>query len=123
MNISFRQMQQMTAIANQALVSLTTLLRKKKAFDKDDYIWSTITAEASDTARYALQGTSIPEYNELNDLFFDEYLDYKTAKVSFKNLPYFNSFNNGRDMDEMHYGELLLVNQTKVSEAFNWPLR
>ena len=85
-----------------------------KAFDKDDYIWSTITAEASDTARYALQGTSIPEYNELNDLFFDEYLDYKTAKVSFKNLPYFNSFNNGRDMDEMHYGELLLVNQTKA---------
>ncbi|MFR8355301.1 MAG: hypothetical protein ACLVEJ_06340 [Parabacteroides sp.] len=45
-----------------------------KAFDKDDYIWSTITAEASDTARYALQATSIPEYNELNDLFFDEYL-------------------------------------------------
>ena len=85
-----------------------------KAFDKDDYIWSTITAESSDTARYALQGTSIPEYNELNDLFFDEYLDYKTAKVSFKNLPYFNSFNNGRDMDEMHYGELLLVNQTKA---------
>ena len=85
-----------------------------KAFDKDDYIWSTITAEASDTARYALQGTSIPEYNELNDLFFDEYLDYKTAKVSFKNLPYFNSFNNDREMDEMHYGELLLVNQTKA---------
>lgn len=85
-----------------------------KAFDKDDYIWSTITAEASDTARYALQGTSIPEYNELNDLFFDEYLDYKTAKVSFKNLPYFNSFNNGREMSEMHYGELLLVNQTKA---------
>lgn len=85
-----------------------------KAFDKDDYIWSTITAEASDTARYALQGTSIPEYNELNDLHFDEYLDFKTAKVSFKNLPYFNSFNNGREMDEMHYGELLLVNQTKA---------
>ena len=85
-----------------------------KAFDKDDYIWSTITAEASDTARYALQATSIPEYNELNDLFFDEYLDYKTAKVSFKNLPYFNSFNNGREMSEMHYGELLLVNQTKA---------
>ena len=85
-----------------------------KAFDKDDYIWSTITAEASDTARYALQGTSIPEYNELNDLHFDEYLDFKTAKVSFRNLPYFNSFNNGREMDEMHYGELLLVNQTKA---------
>ncbi len=85
-----------------------------KAFDKDAYIWSTITAEASDTARYALQGTSIPEYNELNDLHFDEYLDFKTAKVSFKNLPYFNSFNNGREMDEMHYGELLLVNQTKA---------
>ncbi|WP_129698605.1 DUF6383 domain-containing protein [Parabacteroides goldsteinii] len=85
-----------------------------KAFDKDDYIWSTITAEASDTARYALQATSIPEYNELNDLHFDEYLDFKTAKVSFKNLPYFNSFNNGREMSEMHYGELLLVNQTKA---------
>lgn len=85
-----------------------------KAFEKSDYIWSTITAEASDTARYALQGTSVPEYNELNDLFFDEYLDFKTAKVSFKNLPYFNSFDNGRTMDEMHYGELLLVNQTKA---------
>lgn len=85
-----------------------------KAFEKSDYIWSTITAEASDTARYALQATSVPEYNELNDLHFDEYLDFKTAKVSFKNLPYFNSFDNGRYMDEMHYGELLLVNRTKA---------
>lgn len=83
-------------------------------FEKSNYIWSTITAEASDTACYALQATSVPEYNELNDLFFDEYLDFKTAKVSFKNLPYFNSFDNGRTMDELHYGELLLVNQTKA---------
>lgn len=41
-----------------------------KAFDKDNYIWSTITAEASDTARYELQGSSIPEYSELNKIFF-----------------------------------------------------
>lgn len=85
-----------------------------KAFEKANYIWSTITAEASDTARYELQGSSIPEYSELNDLFFDEYKDFKTAKISFKNLPYFNSFNNKCNMDELHYGELMLVNRTKA---------
>lgn len=88
-----------------------------KAFDKDNYIWSTITAEASDTARYELQATSIPEYNELNDLHFDEYLDFKTAQVSFKNLPYFNSV-IGRTttytLPESLFGGLTLENRTKA---------
>lgn len=88
-----------------------------KAFDKDNYIWSTITAEASDTARYELQGSSIPEYSELNDLHFDEYLDFKTAKVSFKNLPYFNSVIGRTDnytLSEDLFGGLTLENRTKA---------
>lgn len=88
-----------------------------KAFEKSDYIWSTITAEASDTARYELQGTSVPEYSELNDLHFDEYLDYKTAKISFKNLPYFNSVVGRTDnytLPEELFGGFTLENRTKA---------
>lgn len=88
-----------------------------KKFEKASYIWSTITAEASDTARYELQGSSIPEYKELNDLFFDEYLDYQTAEVSFKNLPYFNSVEGRKDnytLPTQLYGAFTLENQTKA---------
>lgn len=88
-----------------------------KKFEKASYIWSTITAEASDTARYELQGSSIPEYKELNDLFYDEYLDYQTAEVSFKNLPYFNSVVGRKDnytLPTQLYGAFTLENQTKA---------
>lgn len=88
-----------------------------KKFEKANYIWSTISAEASDTARYELQGTSIPEYNELNDLHFDEYLDFKTAQVSFKNLPYFNAVVGSEanySLPTSLYGGLTLANRTKA---------
>lgn len=87
-----------------------------KKFEKASYIWSTITAEASDTARYELQGSSIPEYKELNDLFFDEYLDYQTAEVSFKNLPYFNSVTGIENykLPTNLYGAFTLANRTKA---------
>lgn len=94
-------------------------------FEKANYIWSTITAEASDTARYELQGSSIPEYSELNDLHFDEYLDFKTAQVSFKNLPYFNSVIGRTDnytLSEDLFGGLTAGKSNQSSEAFNRPL-
>ena len=84
-------------------------------FKADSYIWATTTAEASDTARFVLSGSSIPTYNEVNDLNFDEYKDYKTAEISFKNLPYFNS-RGEKDLDEIHWGEITLANRTKAYE-------
>ena len=88
-----------------------------KKFEKDDYIFATISAEASDTAFVSLSGSSIPTYNELGELHFDEYKDWKTTPISFENLPYFNSFNTKRyegHMPARHYGELLLANRTKA---------
>lgn len=86
-------------------------------FDEKNYIWATVSAEASDTAFVALSATSIPEYNELNDLHFDEYLDFKTAQVSFKNLPYFNAVvgsENNYSLPQSLYGGLTLANRTKA---------
>lgn len=88
-----------------------------KKFEKANYIWSTISAEASDTARYELQGTSIPEYNELNDVHFDEYLDFKTAEINFKNLPYFNAVIGSKaNYSLCEVGGLTLANLTKASK-------
>lgn len=90
-------------------------------FEKKNYIWATVSAEASDTAFVALSASSIPEYNELNDLHFDEYLDYKTAEVSFKNLPYFNKVNSvdgqaDYSLSSNLFGGFTLANRTKAPE-------
>lgn len=99
-----------------------------KTFPKAKYIYATTSAEASDTTFIELSGSSLPVYNELGELHFDEYKDWKSTPISFENLPYFNSILNKDGnpityteggvkknlMPEHRYGTITLSNRTKA---------
>lgn len=91
-----------------------------KKFERANYIWATTSAEASDTAFYSLEATSIPTYNEEGEMFFDKYVeDQAKVPVTFKNLPFFNNgWLNWKIGDYTFDGRggLLLTNHTHADK-------